>query len=206
MSFISNKTKETKAKEAQKDLDDKKKVLDEAKKNLEDSKKNMEKSKGTPKEKAAQQDLQQKQKDVDKAQKDVDEAQKKTDALRAEADAERGKTDPSHSRYAARRFGYDAGNLVRKGGAAAAEKVEAFGSKWVSRLGIVGVPLTLGAKVFSMGIRAKSKIAEVGLKAAGRTGATVQKWNNKITGKAPPPRPKSKPSRPRFRKRSFRST
>ena len=115
-------------------------------------------------------------------------------AFRAQADAEKDKTAPSRSGYAARRFGYDSGNAVRRGGGAAAEAVEKFGSKvggvlMKNGLGaIVGVPLVLGAKTLSTGIRIGAKTAEVGLKAAGRAGATVQKLGNKITGRAPPPR------------------
>ena len=87
---------------------------------------------------------------------------------------------------------------MRTGGASAAEAIEKFGSTVGNKLmktgigALAGVPIVLGAKAVSMGVRAGSKTAEVGLKAAGRAGATVQKWGNKITGKAPPPR-KPKP-------------
>jgi len=163
------KTKETKAKEAEKDLRDKEKKLKE-----EQRKPNNKKN-------------------IDKAQKDVDEAKKKATAFRAQADAEKDKTAPSKSGYAARRFGYDTGNAVRTGGASAAEAVDKFGSKvggFLSKTGvgaIAGVPIVFGAKAISKGIRIGSKTAEIGLKAAGRAGATVQKIGNKFTGKAPPP-------------------
>lgn len=192
------KTKETKAQNAEKDLNDKQRKLTEEKKKLADSQKEVARLKGTPQEKAAAKKVEENKKNVDKAQKDVDEAKKVADAARAEADAEQKKTAPSQSRYAARRFGYDSGNAMRKGGGKAAEVVEKFGSKvggFLMKNGVgavAGVPLVLGAKTVSAGIRLGAKTAEIGLKAAGRLGATGQKMGYKFTGKAPPPR-KPKP-------------
>ncbi len=162
------KTKETKAKEAEKDLNNKKRKLEEEKRKPNNDK------------------------NIKKAQKDVDDAQKKADAFRAQADDEKNKTEPSRSGYVARRFGYDGGNAVRRGGGAAAEAVDKFGSKvggFLMKSGVgavAGVPLVLGTKAVSSGIRAGAKMTEVGLKGIGRAGATAQKWGNKLTGKAPP--------------------
>ncbi len=163
------KTKDTKAKEAEKNLQDKKEKLKQ------------EKQKPNNK------------KNIEKAQKDVDEAQKKADSLRAQADAEKMKTAPSQSKYVARRFGDNSANAVRKGAGRAAETIEKFGSKWGGRLtkyggGLVGVPLTLGAKTLSVGLRIGAKATELGLKAVGRTGAAAQIAGSKFRGKAPPPR------------------
>ena len=135
---------------------------------------------GTSKEAGAKKEVAQKEKDVAKAQKDVDEAQKKADALRKEADKEAKKTAPSQSAYSARRFSKDTANAIRSGGSKTAQKIDAFGSKVGGTLmknglgSLVGVPLVLGTKTLSTGVRAASKVTEMGIKGIGLVGAGAQ--------------------------------
>ena len=198
-----HKTKENKAKDAEKDLAQKKKKLEDEKKKLAQAKLKEGHLRGTSKEAGAKKETQEQQKNVDKAQKDVDEAQKKADALRKEADKEKQKTAPSQSAYSARRFSKDAGNAVRVGGSKTAQAIDSFGSKVGGTLmknglgSLVGVPLVLGTKTLSTGVRAASKVTEMGIKGIGLVGAGAQAVvGAKSAPKKPAPKPPDPPPKP----------
>ena len=190
-----HKTKENRAKDAEKDLAQKKKKLEDEKKSLQQAKLKEGHMRGTSKEAGAKKEVAQKEKDVAKAQKDVDEAQKKADALRKEADKEAKKTAPSQSAYSARRFSKDTANAIRSGGSKTAQKIDAFGSKVGGTLmknglgSLVGVPLVLGTKTLSTGVRMASKATELGIKGVGLVGAGAQAVvGAKSTPKKPAPK------------------
>lgn len=190
-----HKTKENRAKDAEKDLAQKKKKLEDEKKSLQQAKLKEGHMRGTSKEAGAKKEVAQKEKDVSKAQKDVDEAQKKADALRKEADKEAKKTAPSQSAYSARRFSKDTANAIRSGGSKTAQKIDAFGSKVGGTLmknglgSLVGVPLVLGTKTLSTGVRMASKATELGIKGVGLVGAGAQAVvGAKSTPKKPAPK------------------
>ena len=196
-----HKTKETKAKDAEKELQEKKKKLADEKKNLEQAKLKAAQMRGTGKEGEAKKEVTQKENDVSKAQKEVDIAQKKADFMRKEAEKEKQKTAPSQSAYSARRFSKDTANAFRSGGSKTAQAIDSFGSKvggilMKNGLGrLVGVPLVLGTKALSTGVRMGAKATEVGIKGVGLAAAGVQavvgqkSSPKKPASKAPPPPP-----------------
>jgi hypothetical protein len=158
---------------------------------------------GTNKEAGAKKETQEQQKNVDKAQKDVDDAQKKADFYRKEADKEKQKTAPSQSAYSARRFSKDTANAIRAGGSRTAQAIDSFGSKFGGTLmknglgSLVGVPLVLGTKTLSTGVRAASKVTEMGIKGIGLVGAGAQAVvGAKSAPKKPAPKAPNPPPKP----------
>jgi hypothetical protein len=198
-----HKTKENKAKDAEKDLTQKKKKLEDEKKKLAQAKLKEGHLRGTNKEAGAKKETQEQQKNVDKAQKDVDDAQKKADFYRKEADKEKQKTAPSQSAYSARRFSKDTANAIRAGGSRTAQAIDSFGSKFGGTLmknglgSLVGVPLVLGTKTLSTGVRAASKVTEMGIKGIGLVGAGAQAVvGAKSAPKKPAPKAPNPPPKP----------
>ncbi len=190
-----HKTKQTRSKDAEKDLTQKKKKLEDEKKALQQAKIKEGHMRGTSKEGDAKKEVAKKEKDVAKAQKDVDEAQKKADALRKDADKEAQKTAPSQSAYSARRFSKDTANAIRSGGSKTAQIIDKFGSKVGGTLmknglgSLIGVPLVLGTRAVSTGVRMASKATELGIKGVGLVGAGAQAVvGAKSTPKKPAPK------------------